>query len=115
MVSVSDAGDDGLRSEECGSLVGLSSNREAVSVRERPTGSGLVDTCPACTRVCRCQVLKGIARCLVAEGHLEEAEQRFQKAMGMENARNPGASRAFLEYSQVCLVSDAPLRRTVVP
>lgn len=49
------------------------------------------------------QVLKGIARCLVAEGQLEEAEQRFQKAMGMENARNPGASRAMLEYSQACV------------
>lgn len=47
------------------------------------------------------QVLKGIARCLVAEGQLEEAEQKFQKAMGMENARNPGASRAMLEYCQV--------------
>lgn len=47
------------------------------------------------------QVLKGIARCLVAEGQLEEAEERFQKAMGMENARNPGASRAMLEYCQV--------------
>eukprot|EP00752_Nemacystus_decipiens_P010432 g9296.t2 len=47
------------------------------------------------------QVLKGIARCLVAEGQLEEAEERFQKAMGMENARNPGASRAMLEYCQI--------------
>lgn len=46
-------------------------------------------------------MLKGIARCLVAEGQLEEAEERFQKAMGMENARNPGASRAMLEYCQV--------------
>lgn len=50
------------------------------------------------------QVLKGIARCLVAEGQLEEAEQRFQKAMGMENARNPGASRATLEYCQVYMI-----------
>lgn len=49
----------------------------------------------------RQQVLKGIARCLVAEGQLEEAEQRFQKAMGMENARNPGAAKAMLEYCQI--------------
>ena len=38
---------------------------------------------------------------MAAEGQLEEAEQRFQKAMSMENARNPGASRAMLEYCQV--------------
>ncbi|CAN0011259.1 unnamed protein product, partial [Ectocarpus sp. 4 AP-2014] len=47
------------------------------------------------------QVLKGISRCLVAEGQLEEAEERFQKAMSMENTRNPGASRAMLEYCQI--------------
>lgn len=53
------------------------------------------------------QVLKGISRCLVAEGQLEEAEQRFQKAMSMENARNPGASRAMLEYCQASVTADA--------
>lgn len=53
------------------------------------------------------QVLKGIARCLVAEGQLEEAEQRFQKAMSMENARNPGASRAMLEYCQASVAAVA--------
>ncbi|CAM9955969.1 unnamed protein product, partial [Ectocarpus fasciculatus] len=47
------------------------------------------------------QVLKGISRCLVSEGQLEDAEERFQKAMSMENTRNPGASRAMLEYCQI--------------
>lgn len=37
----------------------------------------------------------------MAEGQLEEAKQRYQKAMSMENTRNPGASRAMLEYCQV--------------
>ena len=46
----------------------------------------------------------------MAEGQLEEAEQRFQKAMSMENARNPGASRAMLEY---CQASVLPLHACV--